>query len=215
MNAIPSEGRQESWESYGDGFTDELPQRPRRRFLTPWSALLFAIVVGAVGFYVGIRVEKGQLASSSGTSGLASALASRFGVAAGASSTVARTGGAAGVSGLAGRGGLAGFAGFGGAGGSTIGTVSSVNGSTLYVTETSGDTVKVRLSSATKITKDESVSRSKVYPGDSVVIGGVAASKGTISATTLTDSGVRFTGSTASGSSSSSGNSAVSSLFGG
>jgi hypothetical protein len=90
-----------------------------------------------------------------------------------------------------------------------------VNGKTIYVTETSGDTVKVKLSGQTTITKSESVSSSKVFPGDEVVIAGTKGSGGTVTAATLTDSGARATGGTSSGSTTGgSSSSVVSSLFG-
>jgi len=212
MNATTYGPAGESWQDQQADLEGELPRRPRRRFLSPWSLLLCALVTGAIGFFVGVKVEKGQVTSSS--SG-ASALASRFGAALGRSGT--RTG-----SGAASSRGGAGAAGFGGGftgagGGDAVGTVASVNGRTIYVTETSGNTVKIKLSSATKITKSETVGRSKIDPGDTVIVGGVTGSKGTITATSLTDSGARSssatTGSRSSTGSSSSGS--VSSLFGG
>jgi len=233
VNAIPTHTREEDWDRYDDEAEEELPGRPRRQLLTKWSALLFAVVVGAACFYGGVRVEKNQLAGSAGTSSLAGTFASRFGAgagagagvgagagataAAGATSNAAATGSSgAAASGASGAGGFAGRFGalFGGGGAGTVGTVSSVDGNTIYVTETSGDTVKVKLSSVTKITKSEPVSKAKVNPGDSVVIAGVPAKNGTVTATTVTDSGDRSTGSTSTGSSSSSsGSSAISSLF--
>jgi membrane protein implicated in regulation of membrane protease activity len=195
---------------HGDGGFDEtLPVRPRRPFLTKWSALLMALMLGAVGFFVGVRVEKGKIPAASSSSG-ASAFARAFSGAAGATSK-------SGASSFASR-----FAGaFGGANSNaTAGSVSSIDGKTLYVTETSGNTVKVKLSGQTTITKSESVSRTKVYPGDEVVITGAKGSGGTVTATSITDSGASSTGSTGStggGASSSptSGASAISSLFGG
>ena len=44
-----------------------LPGRPRRQLFTRATALLFAAVVGAACFYAGVRVEKGQVSSTSGT----------------------------------------------------------------------------------------------------------------------------------------------------
>jgi hypothetical protein len=219
MNAIPYEDREEGWDDYGDDeLDDDIPGRPRRNLFNRWSALLFALILGGIGFYVGIRVEKNQLASSSstGAAGAFSRFAALRGSSSGATSGAraslfgsgsGRSGGFAG----AGGGGLA--AAFGG-GDATIGTVSSVNGSTLYVTSTSGNTVKVVLSGSTKITKSETVGQSQVYPGDSLVIEGVKGSNGTVTATSVTDSGARA-GSTGTGSGSTSGSSAVSSLFGG
>ena len=175
-----------------DEFEDELPARPRIKFLTPWTAALVALILGGVGFYVGVRVEKSKTTTSGSTSGT-SAFARAF----------SSTGGATGKTGAAGRtgsassfasrfGGAGGFAGAGGAG-ATIGSISSVNGNTIYVTTTSGNTVKVKLSGATAITKSATVSKHKLFPGDEVVIAGAQGSKGTVAATSITDSGARST----------------------
>ena len=119
-----------------------------------------------------------------------------------------------------GRGGTSGAGGGAGAGGAnaSFGTVASVKGKTIYVTDTSGNTVKVNVSSATKISKTESVSRHAIRPGDTVIVSGVPGSGGNTNAATITDSGNRSSGSTSSGSSGSgsggSGSgSAVGSLF--
>jgi hypothetical protein len=229
VNTLPYESREEDWDSYDEPFDDGLPGRPRRQYLTKWSALLLALIVGAAGFYAGIRVEKNQLAGSStgSGSGFATALASRLGAAGGGatgSGTGTTASGRSSASSSAGSGFASRFGGGGGAfgglasafagGSATIGTVSSVDGDTIYVQETSGNTVKVTLSGATKITKSEPVSKSKVYPGDSVIAAGLSNKNGSVSATSLTDSGARSTGSTSSsGSGSGSGSSAISSLF--
>jgi hypothetical protein len=237
VNATTYESR-EDWDRYDDQLGGELPRRPRRRFLNAWSALLLALVLGGAGFYAGVRVEKGQLSSSSSSSGLAGALASRFGAAAGGTSTggtsTGGTGaastaggssgaggrsGASGTGGFAGRfGGLAGLGGLGGGAGQS-GTVSSVDGNTIYLTETSGNMVMVKLTAATKITKLESVSKAKVYPGETALVSGPSGSKGTISATSITDTGNGSSGSGTSPSSATSGSSSssspLSSLFGG
>lgn len=205
MSALSTDRHDDDWQSYDDAEGEaELPRRPRRRLFTRWSAALVALLVGAIGFYAGVRVEKGQLPASSG-SGLAGALASRLAAAGGA-----RPGAGPG------------FAGAFGAGGSTIGTVSSVDGNTIYVTSTSGNTVKVKLSSATTITKSQTVGRGKLYPGDSVVVQGTASRAGAVSATSVSDSGSRASGTgtgtggaTASGSASGSASPSISSLFGG
>lgn len=208
----------------------QLPPRPRRRFLNAGTVTLLALVTAAAGFLGGIEVEKGR-ASSSPTSALAglgaraSAFAARFGGATGA--------GASGSSGRAGAGTSssrlgsgefpgAAAAGFGGLGGGQAGTVSSLNGKTLYLTTTSGNTVKVTLSSVTKVTKSEGVTRNKIHPGDEISVRGLTKSNGTVVATAVTDSGASAAGSSGSGSSSSgssdsgsgsSGSGGVSSLF--
>jgi hypothetical protein len=91
--------------------------------------------------------------------------------------------------------------GFGGNGNTSIGTISSVRGNTIYLTTTSGKTVKVTLSAATKIGKNLSVSHHSIRPGDSVVIQGKTRSDGTVSATSVSDSGASGTGSSSTASS--------------
>jgi hypothetical protein len=160
-----------------DDFGETLPVRPRRPFLTKWSAGLMALALAGVGFYAGVDVEKGKTSASGATAGGGSALASAGSARAGGSS--ARP--------TAGAGGPAGFAGAASSG--TSGTVSSVDGNTVYLKSSDGNTVKVKLSSATTITKSQTVSNSKVYPGDEVVVVGKSASNGDVSATSVTDSG--------------------------
>jgi Domain of unknown function (DUF5666) len=229
MNAIPYDGPEEEWDSYEDEQEVALPGRPRRKVLTWWSAGLFAVLLGLVGFYVGVRVEKHQLANSSSTGGFAAALAGTGAGATGTGTTGTGTGAArAGATGSGagsfarGAGGGAGGSGSlrglfgGGAGGSaSVGTVSSINGNTIYVTETSGNMVKVTLSSATKVTKSVGVGKKAVRPGDLVTVAGAKGSNGTISATTVNDTGASPFSSSSSSSSGSSASSAVGSLFGG
>ena len=67
MNASsPQQSPAEPFDDYDDGFDEVLPARPRARYLTPLTALLMALILGGVGFYVGIRVEKSQGASTGG-----------------------------------------------------------------------------------------------------------------------------------------------------
>jgi Domain of unknown function (DUF5666) len=242
MNAVTYDRRNEDWEqSEDEQDAGRMPRRPRRQLFNKRSAALAAVVACAAGFYAGVRVEKGQLNSSSSTGGIASALASlrsgaagargagaasaaggaaAGGAAAGGAAGATRSGTGAGGSGAAGAGsfgggaGAAAFAGGGFGGGSaSFGTVSSVKGSSIFVTDSTGNLVKVKLSSATKITKSLGVRRSSLHPGDTVVIRGLKNSNGTLTATTVSDSGNSSTGTGSSGSSGSSGRSALSSLF--
>ena len=215
-------------EDEGDG-EGRMPRRPRRRLLTRWSALLLAVAMCAIGFYVGVRVEKGHIASSPTTIGAGGAFAARGGAAAGGTAGGSSPGtSATGASGAGARGAGAtgstsgaaaaaasasGFAARFGGGNATFGTVASIDGKTLTLTEASGDTVKVKLTSATKISKTESAKRSQIHPGDTITVSGVTSKQGTVSAATVTDSGPRTTGS--SSSAGSSGGSSVSSLFSG
>jgi hypothetical protein len=208
MSAIPYETEQPFEDDGGlDPFVS--PGRPRRRFSGKGSAILLAVLLGAVGFYVGVRVEKGQTTTASTGTGTRS-LASIFG---GASAR----GGAA----TSGAGGAAAsrFPGAGGAGGGgSVGTVSAINGRTVYLKSVSGNTIKVSLNSATKITKSEPAARSAIRPGDSVVIRGASNANGTLSAASVSDSGASASatggGSTGSAGTSGSSGSGVGSLFG-
>jgi hypothetical protein len=200
----------------GGGPDDErLPTRPQRRYLNRWSLILTAAVTCAAGFYAGVRIEKGQLANSSSAAGSGAGLAGRLraglgasGGPGGAGAAPAAAGGAAPSGGAARAGGAAPGAGAG----ASFGTIANIRGKTFYVTDTSGNTVKVKLSSATKVTKSLGVSRSSLHPGDTVIIRGASNSSGTLVAATVSDSGASATRASGSGSGSPSGG-GVSSLF--
>jgi hypothetical protein len=233
MNTVTYDQRGEGWEPYDEQQDAErLPRRPRRQLFNKRSAALAAVIACAAGFYAGVRIEKGQLSTSSagggfsfagltaargaagaaGTAGAAAGTgASRSGAASGAGGAGART--ASGFPGAALAGGALGRAGSG-----SFGTIASVNGRSLYVTDSSGNTVKVKLSSATKVTKSLGVARSSLHPGDAVVIRGLKNSGGTLIATSVSDSGTvaGATGAAGSGGSANgSSSSAVGSLFSG
>jgi hypothetical protein len=216
MNTTSYEHREEGWDRYAgeppDG--DRMPGRPRRQYFNRWSAALMALITCAIGFYAGVRVEKGQVnpsssAASSAAAGFAAraralaggatAAGSGTGATAGAGRTGASGAGAPGA-GASGAGALgagapgagasaAGASGARGGSGASFGTVSSVKGGSLYVTTASGNTVKVKLSSSTKISKSLSVGRQSIRPGDTVVIQGLTNSSGTLVAAVVRDSG--------------------------
>jgi hypothetical protein len=184
MSAIRYEPREDHWEGDEEQGTLVIPGRPPRRRLGRAGVLLITLLVGAIGFYVGVRVEKGQIGSSSTA----------------AAGTSAPTGAPAGFSGRTGASALNRFAGSGAAGGSSFGTVASLDGRTIYVKTVSGNTVKVRLVSATKVSKSLTVSRNALRPGDSVVVQGASGSNGTLTATSISDTGASSTSSSGSGS---------------
>jgi Domain of unknown function (DUF5666) len=186
MSAIPYDTPEGDLQ-HDQGDASLPPGRPRRRFLDRKSAALAALVTAAAGFFGGVEIEKSQLSTA--------ATAAISPTAATGTATGARAGGGAGARGgfpFAGRGGA------GGAGSASFGTVSSVNGNTIYLTEPTGNTVKVTLSSATKITKSQTTSKSSVRPGDSVVVQGVS-SNGQTAATSINDSGTSAAGPGAGG----------------
>jgi hypothetical protein len=161
----------------------ELPPRPRRRLLgvggaaggTPIIMALLAMLLIACGFIGGVLVEKGQGGSSPSTaSGAAASLASRFRALRGGTGS---TGGS----------GIAGGSSSSGAGFTrpTAGTVAYLAGSTLYVTNSEGNTVKVTTSAATSVTKTVRTSVKGIHPGEAVTITGTSGSDGAISAESI------------------------------
>jgi hypothetical protein len=150
---------------------ETLPPRPRRRLVTPLTAVFAAVVVAALGFFGGVQVQKHQGKGSGGSAnGLAAGL------------------GAAGARGGAGRGGGGGFGGGGGpvGGGATIGSVANKNGSTLYVKDADGNTIKVKTTSHSKINRTADSSVGAIHPGDTVLVQGTKSSSGTVTASQIT-----------------------------
>lgn len=187
---------------------DELPPRPRVRLLTPVTVVLMVVFFAAGGFVGGVLVEKGQTGSSPS---LASA-ASRFASAGATGATGAGSG--------AGR--FASLFGGGTASRGTIGTVANVDGDKLYVTTTAGNTVEVVTTHESKVTKSQSVGTNAIHPGDSVVVSGITGAGGTVTASSITDSGSGGSGGglgalfgSGSGAPSSSSSGGSQSLFGG
>jgi hypothetical protein len=149
----------------------------RRRSLTPTNVVVIAIALGFAGFYAGVR-EKTQAPGSASTRSVSRTTAARSG------SVRPSTGvGTASAS----------------AGGITAGTVTRVDGNTVYIKEASGATVQAKLLSSTAIKKTQDVSSHSVRPGDSVTIQGTQGSGGTITSTSVSDSGDNTTTTTSSG----------------
>ncbi|MGH8889978.1 MAG: hypothetical protein ACRDV3_09525 [Acidothermaceae bacterium] len=172
------------------------PLMPLRRRKLPIATMALAIAAaGGVGFYSGVRVEKGQIKTTGNTGSNAAAFA--FGNAANAR-TGARTNttpspAASGAPGAArgtgaGGNGAAGSGAGSASGGSAnlVGTVTVVDGNTLYVTETNGDTVKVTTSDGTTVTKTVTGTVKDLAPGESVIIRGVQSSQGVYAAQSVT-----------------------------
>jgi hypothetical protein len=165
---------EDDWEPAPD--ERALPPRPRRRLVTPASTLLAAVLIGALGFIGGVEVQKGQ-ADSTGSSGAGAGTGTR-----------AALGGAAGGAGGAGAAGGAArgaFPGRGAQGNATIGSVANKRGSTLYVKDSDGNTIRVRTTSHSKINRNATASAGAIHPGDTVVVQGTKSSSGTITATQI------------------------------
>jgi hypothetical protein len=168
---------QDGWAQERDD--EDLPRRPRRRLLAPLPVALLLALLTACGFIGGVLVEKGSASSTTGAGAGGAGGAARFaglrgaGGAGGASAAGAgaTTGGGAGAG-----------AGPGGAGGATTGTVAFIQGSTLYVTNAEGNTVKVKTSAASSVSKTVKSSVAAIHPGESVVITGGSSTGGVITA---------------------------------
>jgi hypothetical protein len=157
--------------------TDELPRRPRRKLVTPLTALLTAVLLAACGFIGGVQVQKHHGSSGAGAANGFAAARAQFG------GGTAR-GGAAGGTG----GGATGGGGFGGGGESnaTVGSVANVSGKSFYVTDSSGNTVKVKTNDQSKVTRTAVSDAGDIHPGDTVIVQGTKSSSGTVTATSVT-----------------------------
>ena len=155
---------------------DELPRRRRARMLTPLTVLLMLALFAACGFVGGVLVEKQQQAT-----------ATVVGAAASVRGGAGATGASGATGGFGGR--LGSRLGGGTASGATIGTVTNIDGRKLFVTTAAGTMVEVLTTPESKVTKSVSVGSNSVRPGDSVVVSGIKASNGTVTASSLSDSG--------------------------
>jgi hypothetical protein len=141
---------------------EELPPRPRNRLLAPLPLALIAVLIAAVGFLGGVLVQKGSEGGGA-TAGLPAGIPTDLPTSfPGASS-----------------------------GAAVSGTVSSVNGHTIYVKDSGGATVAVRVEDGSKVSRDSNVGVKKIHPGDSVVVQG-AKHGSTVKASSVsaTESGV-------------------------
>jgi len=146
---------------------EDWPARgPAKGLRLAWPlAVLFALLIAGGGIWGGAALQRSQ-GSSTGTSSIASAIASRFGATRGT--------------------GASGTRGFGGAStAAATGTVTEVKGSTLYVTNASGNLVEVTLTPSTSVTRNAKTSLSGLAPGDTVVVQGTTAKNGTVTAASV------------------------------
>lgn len=155
-----------------------LPPRPRNRLLAPLPLALIAVLIAACGFLGGVLVQKGSEGGGS-AGGLPGGLPSFLNKEDGEGSDSEGSGGLP--------------AGFPGGNSSAVvsGTVSSVSGRTIYVKDSEGSTVAVRVEDGSKVSRDSNVGVTKIHPGDSVVVQG-AKHGSTVKASSIaaTESGV-------------------------
>lgn len=154
-----------------DGLAAELVKRRRKKLpaLTVALALAAAIAAGAL---LGVEAQKhwGSSTSATSTRGFPSGFPGAGGCSASGS-------------------GFPSGAGFGAAGfaaGGTSGTVTLIKGSTLYVTDTSGNTVLVHTSATSRVSKTVAGTVKSVHPGDSVTVVGTKNKNGSYQARQVT-----------------------------
>jgi hypothetical protein len=162
---------EEEWEALE---REELPPRPRNRFLRPLPIALLAVLIAALGFLGGVEVQKSSGEGASGSSpfgggGLAALQGAPFATASGA--------------------------GAGSQGESVTGTVTGVNGKTIYVKDSEGTVHAVRAAAGATVTRTAKAEAKGIHPGDSVVVEGTQnGSKVTATSIRATAGGVEAAG---------------------
>jgi hypothetical protein len=136
----------------------------RTRRLTPVRLGLLILLAAAAGFIGGVLVQKSHGGASSAS--VAPAGLGAPGAGAGAAPGAGRLPGAS--------------------GGATFGTVSNVDGRKLYVTDSSGATLKVIAGSGATITRSATAKAGDVHPGDTVIVQGEKNKAGTVKAQSIT-----------------------------
>jgi len=156
--------------------TTELAAPPRRKL--PWLTLLLAGgVIATLSFAGGVWYEQGNGKATTGTPRAQGQGQGGFGGYGGGYGGTRRngTGNGAGT-GQNGQG--AGF---------TRGTVKAVDGSTVYLTDANGNTVKVTTADTTKVQLNKEGKVSDLQPGQTVTVVGTPDSSGGYAATQLTE----------------------------
>ncbi len=160
----------------------EFRPRPRRRAHALTFVLGGAFLIAA-GFLGGVVLQKHEDQGSTSAAGR-NAAASRFAaLAAGSGATGTTVAGAGAGSGGRGFGGFG--AGGAGGGGAISGTVKLVDGTNVYLTDTSGNVVKVATGPSSQLTKTDPATTKDVAPGDVVIARGTQNTDGSYTAQTL------------------------------
>jgi hypothetical protein len=148
----------------------------RRRRLPKATIALAALLVLALSFVVGAEVQKHYGKASAAAAGPAAAFA-RGGA--------ARAGGFPGFGAGGAGGGTAAGGAFGARASGPTGTVTLIKGSTLYVTDSSGNTTLVKTSPTSRVTKSVASSVKNIRPGAVVTVTGPQASDGSYTASSI------------------------------
>ncbi|MFD7577854.1 hypothetical protein [Kitasatospora sp. NPDC059817] len=166
--------------------TAELAAPPRRKL--PWLSLVLAGGVIASGAFAGgVWYQQNHGTNGGASHATASAAGQQRAAGAGGGG-----GGGYGQSGSrrGGQGGAQGSgqgAGQGGQGGFTRGTVKAVDGTTVYLTDANGNTVKVTTGDATKVQLNKEGKVTDLQPGQSVTVVGTPDANGGYAASQLVE----------------------------
>ncbi|MEV7185895.1 DUF5666 domain-containing protein [Kitasatospora sp. NPDC093102] len=155
----------------------ELAAPPRRKL--PWLSLVLAGGVIATGAFAGGVWYQQNNGSSSGGKSSARPAAAAAAPGGGYGQNGSRRGGQGQGQGQgAGQGGQAGFA---------RGTVKAVDGNTVYLTDTNGNTIKVTTGDATKVQLNKEGKVADLQPGQSVTVVGTPDANGGYTANQLVE----------------------------
>ncbi|WP_224277820.1 DUF5666 domain-containing protein [Streptomyces sp. LS1784] len=153
----------------------ELAAPPRRKL--PWLSLVLAGGVIATGAFAGGVWYQQNNGSSSGGKSSARPAAAAAAPGGGYGQNGSRRGGQGQGAGQ-GQGGQAGFA---------RGTVKAVDGNTVYLTDTNGNTIKVTTGDATKVQLNKEGKVADLQPGQSVTVVGTPDANGGYTASQLVE----------------------------
>ncbi|MBP0453771.1 hypothetical protein J5Y04_30135 [Kitasatospora sp. RG8] len=166
--------------------TAELAAPPRRKL--PWLSLaLGGAVIATAAFAGGVWYEKDNGSGGSGRAVAAGGQQQRGPGAAPGQNGNRRNG-------QGGQGAGQGGPGAGGQGGFTRGTVKAVDGTTVYLTDANGNTVKVTTGDATKVQLNKEGKVTDLQPGQSVTVMGTPDANGGYNATQLVEGASGFGG---------------------
>ena len=151
--------------------TDEpdFTPRPRKR-ARPLTYALAALAFIALGTLAGVTIQKHEDHTTTSTSATSAA-----GLAVGNGRGPGANGSAGGPAG-------------GGGGAGTVGTVTLVDGNNVYVTDATGNVVKVVTNAASQLVKTDPATVKDITPGETVIVRGTTATDGSVTATSLTAS---------------------------
>ncbi|MEV4612224.1 hypothetical protein AB0K43_06410 [Kitasatospora sp. NPDC049258] len=171
--------------------TAELAAPPRRKL--PWPTLVLAgCVIAVLSFAGGVWYQKDN-APAGGGQRVAAGGQGQNGQNAGRRGGFGQGQNGQGQNGQGQGGGQGGGPGGAGAG-FTRGTVKQVDGSTVYLTDAAGNTVKVTTGDSTKVTLNKDGKVGDLQPGQSVTVVGSKAADGGFTATQLTEGAAGFPG---------------------